>query len=129
MEQALGHQWILSEFINKYMRPFIGNTIRKYRFFFDTNWIHFNNRRLFFVNLVGVGKVIFVINAIMSSLWNVFIKFRWRDEKLTTVQDIKTNLLVCFLGESEALQLCFEIHFVLGKKEEILVKLKILTEC
>ena len=28
-------------------------------------------------------KVIFVISAIMPSIWNVFIKFRWHDEKLT----------------------------------------------
>ena len=27
-------------------------------------------------------KVIFVISAIMSSIWNVFIEFRWHDEKL-----------------------------------------------
>ena len=26
---------------------------------------------------------IFVISAIMPSIWNVFIKFRWHDEKLT----------------------------------------------
>ena len=28
-------------------------------------------------------KVIFVISAIIPSIWNVFIKFRWHDEKLT----------------------------------------------
>ena len=28
-------------------------------------------------------KVIFVISVIMPSIWNVFIKFRWHDEKLT----------------------------------------------
>ena len=28
---------------------------------------------------------IFVISAIMASIWNVFIKFRWHDEKLTWV--------------------------------------------
>ena len=28
---------------------------------------------------------IFVISAIMASIWNVFIKFRWHDEKLTGV--------------------------------------------
>ena len=27
-------------------------------------------------------KVIFVISAIIPSIWNVFIKFRWHDEKL-----------------------------------------------
>ena len=30
-------------------------------------------------------KVIFVISAIILSIWNVFIKFRWHDEKLTAV--------------------------------------------
>ena len=29
-------------------------------------------------------KVIFVISAIMPSIWNVFIKFHWRDEKFTS---------------------------------------------
>ena len=28
---------------------------------------------------------IFMISAIMASIWNVFIKFRWHDEKLTQV--------------------------------------------
>ena len=28
-------------------------------------------------------KSIFVISAIIASIWNVFIKFRWHDEKLT----------------------------------------------
>ena len=28
-------------------------------------------------------KSIFVISAIIPSIWNVFIKFRWHDEKLT----------------------------------------------
>ena len=32
-------------------------------------------------------KVIFVISVIMPSIWNVFIKFRWHDEKLTAGQD------------------------------------------
>ena len=32
-------------------------------------------------------KVIFVISAIMSSMWNVFIKFHWHDEKLTQVSN------------------------------------------
>ena len=30
-------------------------------------------------------NAIFVISAIMASLWNVFIKFRWHDEKLTVM--------------------------------------------
>ena len=30
-------------------------------------------------------NTIFVISAIITSIWNVFIKFRWHDEKLTTV--------------------------------------------
>ena len=29
---------------------------------------------------------IFFLSAIMASIWNVFIKFRWRDEKLTNGQ-------------------------------------------
>ena len=32
---------------------------------------------------------IFVISAIMASIWNVFIKFRWHDEKLTNSQQLK----------------------------------------
>ena len=28
-------------------------------------------------------NTIFVISAIIASIWNVFIKFRWHDEKLT----------------------------------------------
>ena len=39
-------------------------------------------------------KVIFVISAIMPPIWNVFIKFRWHDEKLTEGTNIlffKTN--------------------------------------
>ena len=34
---------------------------------------------------------------------------------LTTVQDRKTNSFVCFLGESAALQFCFEIFWPLEK--------------
>ena len=30
-------------------------------------------------------NIIFVISAIIASIWNVFIKFRWHDEKLTYV--------------------------------------------
>ncbi len=29
------------------------------------------------------SNAIFVISTIMASIWNVFIKFRWHDEKLT----------------------------------------------
>ena len=32
-------------------------------------------------------KVIFLISAIIPSIWNVFIKFRWHDEKLTPCDD------------------------------------------
>ena len=28
-------------------------------------------------------NIIFVMSAIIASIWNVFIKFRWHDEKLT----------------------------------------------
>ena len=41
-------------------------------------------------------KVIFVISAIMSSIWNVFIKFHWHDEKLTYYT--QGNLLHCHLN-------------------------------
>ena len=34
-------------------------------------------------------KVIFVINAIILSIWNVFIKFRWHDEILTCGPSMK----------------------------------------
>ena len=37
--------------------------------------------------------VIFVISAIMSSIWNVFIKFFWHDEKLTTLRVRLSKLL------------------------------------
>ena len=39
-------------------------------------------------------KVIFVIGAIIHSIWNVFIKFRWHDEKLTWgwLRNIAVNL-------------------------------------
>jgi hypothetical protein len=30
-------------------------------------------------------KSIFVISAVIPSIWNLFIKFHWRDEKLTHV--------------------------------------------
>ena len=46
---------------------------------------------------------IFVISAIMASIWNVFIKFRWHDEKLTAVHNsnkchkiyLLTSVLFC----------------------------------
>ena len=41
-------------------------------------------------------KIIFVISAIMPPIWNVFIKFRWRDEILT---DTTPSLL--FHGPNE----------------------------
>ena len=40
-------------------------------------------------------NVIFAISAIMPSIWNVFIKFRWHDEKLTTAI---TSLCFCKLN-------------------------------
>ena len=36
----------------------------------------------------------FVISAIMASIWNVFIKFRWHDEKLT----LEKTLQICNLN-------------------------------
>ena len=37
-------------------------------------------------------KVIFVISVIMPWIWNVFIKFRWHDEKLTGVDNQKVGV-------------------------------------
>ena len=37
-------------------------------------------------------NIIFVISAIITSIWNVFIKFRWHDEKLTDVSLKKSQL-------------------------------------
>ena len=51
-------------------------------------------------------KVIFVISVIMPSIWNVFIKFRWHDEKLTAV--LKIVSLHCAMQ----LQLCKCINFM-----------------
>ena len=36
-------------------------------------------------------KFIFVISAIIPSIWNVFIKFCWRDENLTAVHHFNTR--------------------------------------
>ena len=38
--------------------------------------------------------VIFVISAIMASIWNVFIKFHWHDEKLTFCITLKIKMWV-----------------------------------
>ena len=37
-------------------------------------------------------KCIFVISAIIPSIWNVFIKFHWHDEKLTVNSHIRKHL-------------------------------------
>jgi hypothetical protein len=37
-------------------------------------------------------NAIFVISTTMASIWNVFIKFRWHDEKLTTVTLLRAAL-------------------------------------
>ena len=39
-------------------------------------------------------NIIFVISAIIASIWNVFIKFGWHDEKLTKVAMIVLWFLV-----------------------------------
>ena len=52
---------------------------------FDGYFLPFNNSH-------EKIKSIFVISAIIPSIWNVFIKFRWHDEKLTNVHGI-TRLL------------------------------------
>ena len=38
-------------------------------------------------------NIIFVISAIIASIWNVFIKFLWHDEKLTDVHHTDVSLL------------------------------------
>ena len=52
--------------------------ILKYLAFFDSYFWPFNK---------SYEKIhaIFVISVIMASIWNVFIKFHWHDEKLTIV--------------------------------------------
>ena len=43
------------------------------------------------------SKVIFVISAIILSIWNVFIKFHWHDEKLTrSITSWKTIFLLLY---------------------------------
>ena len=54
--------------------------------FFDSYFWPFNKSE-------EKNKVIFVISVIMPSIWNVFIKFRWHDEKLTFVP-VKINLYI-----------------------------------
>ena len=45
-------------------------------------------------------NIIFVISAIKASIWNVFIKFRWHDEKLTSgLHAIYTY--ICTLKQSQ----------------------------
>ena len=55
-------------------------------------------------------NTIFVISAIRASIWNVFIKFRWHDEKLrqdnTRHQTIKPKLAM--IGSKE-----FDIHEII----------------
>ena len=40
---------------------------------------------------------IFVISAIIASIWNVFIKFRWHDEKLTVVRPLCYLMQIYFV--------------------------------
>ena len=42
-------------------------------------------------------KSIFVISAIIPSIWNVFIKFRWHDEKLITGHVIYNQAYIIFI--------------------------------
>ena len=45
-------------------------------------------------------NIIFVISAIIASIWNVFIKFRWHDEKTTRAIITRSsfeNALICEL--------------------------------
>ena len=48
----------------------------KFLAFFDSYFWPFNKSH-------EKTNVIFVISAVMASIWNVFIKFRWHDEKFT----------------------------------------------
>ena len=50
----------------------------KFLAFFDSYFWPFNKSH-------EKTNVIFVISAVMASIWNVFIKFRWHDEKFTYV--------------------------------------------
>ena len=48
----------------------------KFLAFFDSYFWPFNKSH-------EKTNAIFVISAVMASIWNVFIKFRWHDEKFT----------------------------------------------
>ena len=41
-------------------------------------------------------KVIFVISAMIPSIWNFFIKFCWHDEKLTSVSYVQWTCITFF---------------------------------
>ena len=64
---------------------------RKIRRIFDVE-IDFENQILALFDFWPFNKshekinIIFVISAIIASIWNVFNKFRWHDEKLTLGQ-------------------------------------------
>ena len=45
---------------------------------------------------------IFVISAIMASIWNVFIKFHWHDEKLTAMIISRIPVLIVCLHIDQA---------------------------
>ena len=74
--------------------------VEKYQFLFLSILFSIKIERLLFLKILKIlaffdsyfwpfnkthEKIIaiFVISAIMASIWNVFIKFRWHDEKLT----------------------------------------------
>ena len=57
-------------------------------------------------------KSIFVISAIIPSIWNVFIKFRWHDEKLTTVLNLDRQ----FFAYWGSVQIYFQVDFLTVKK-------------
>ena len=70
---------------------------RKIRMIFDVeNWLKNQILALFDSYFWPFNKshekiiAIFVISATMGSIWNVFIKFRWHDEKLTMVKNQQT---------------------------------------
>ena len=57
---------------------FVPKISKKLGFFWQLFWLNKTQEKII---------VIFVISAFMASIWNVFIKFRWHDEKFTIVID------------------------------------------
>ena len=58
-------------------------------------------------------KSIFVISAIIPSIWNVFIKFRWHDEKLIEVVHTSSHMVKMELEWFQWLNL--SVSYILNK--------------